>query len=106
MRVLILAVAAILAPSSAFATEPQIPASSAASPMPVINPGGTKQAHCPATIAYQAMKKGKPLTGQKLSDLPPANLYLSVYRKIDGCEVPVIARYGIGATGETESPRR
>ena len=34
---------------------------------------------------------------RKLVDLPPANLQLTVLRTEDGCIVPVIVRYGIGA---------
>jgi hypothetical protein len=33
---------------------------------------------------------------KKLGELPPAQLYLSVDRKVDGCRKPVILRYGIG----------
>jgi len=39
-----------------------------------------------------------PARAQRLGDLPPANLVLTVLRREDGCERPVIVRYGIGGT--------
>jgi hypothetical protein len=34
--------------------------------------------------------------GKKLGELPPANLYLTVVREINRCQIPVVIRYGIG----------
>ncbi len=34
---------------------------------------------------------------RRLDELPPANLVLTVLRREDGCVVPQIVRYGIGA---------
>lgn len=36
---------------------------------------------------------------QKLGELPPANLELTVLNMRDGCQEPAIVRYGIGPTG-------
>ena len=34
---------------------------------------------------------------KRLTELPPANLVLTLYRNIGGCDAPVIVRYGLGA---------
>ncbi|MDB5662991.1 MAG: hypothetical protein JWN59_1329 [Sphingomonas bacterium] len=47
-------------------------------------------------IAGQSLYRGRGATAKRLGDLPPANLVLTVLRREDGCEVPVIVRYGIG----------
>lgn len=38
---------------------------------------------------------------ERLDELPPANLVLTVLRTEDGCSAPVIVRYGIGAPVKT-----
>ncbi len=39
--------------------------------------------------------------------MPPANLHLAVDRRVGGCPVPVIVRYGVdGAPGAFRDPRR
>jgi len=42
---------------------------------------------------------------KRLGELPPAQLYLSVDRKVAGCREPVIIRYGIGRAGVEAAPR-
>jgi hypothetical protein len=32
----------------------------------------------------------------KLTDLPPADGYVAVYRTENGCEAPIIVKYGLG----------
>ena len=62
-------------------------------------------AHCPDNPIVHLVRPGRPATAHKLTDLPPANMYLSVYRRVDGCLGPVIAAYDIGATAwRTDSP--
>jgi hypothetical protein len=39
---------------------------------------------------------------QQLGTLPPANHILTVLRREDGCERPVIVRYGIGGTSRAQ----
>lgn len=39
---------------------------------------------------------------KRLDELPPANLILTVLRREDGCIVPVIVRYGIGAPAKPD----
>ena len=41
-------------------------------------------------------------TLKRLDELPPANLILTVLREEDGCIVPVIVRYGIGAPAKPD----
>ena len=36
-------------------------------------------------------------TSRRLDQLPPANLYLTVFRTVDGCTKPVVVRYEVGA---------
>jgi len=78
-----------------------IPAAAVAAPfgpardMPVFNPKASERANCPATSRYEASRRGKTLKAQKLGELPDADLYKAVYRKIGGCEVPIIVRYGV-----------
>ena len=31
----------------------------------------------------------------KLTELPPGNAYVAVYRQIDGCEAPIVIRYDV-----------
>jgi hypothetical protein len=51
--------------------------------------------NCPRKTSYFAWQGGKPVKPQKLSELPDANLYLAVYRRVGGCEVPVVVRYRV-----------
>jgi hypothetical protein len=64
--------------------------------MPVLNPNARAPDSCPPISRYEAMKRGKKLGPQKLDELPAADLYKSVYRKIGGCVVPIIVGYGFG----------
>jgi hypothetical protein len=49
--------------------------------------------NCPRTSSYLADKssiyRGAPLAPKKLNQLPPGTTYMAVYRRIDGCEVPL-----------------
>jgi len=63
--------------------------------MPVINPKGGQPAACPATSRYEAAKRGKAPKAQKLGELPDADLYKAVYRKIGGCEAPIVVKFGV-----------
>ena len=52
-----------------------------------------KTGNCPRTTSHFAANasvfQGAPLAPRKLTDLPAATSYMAVYRKIDGCEVPL-----------------
>ena len=51
---------------------------------------------CPRTTGYYAWQRGKQVKPHRLTELPPANAYYTVYRLVGGCEVPVVVRYGVG----------
>jgi hypothetical protein len=51
---------------------------------------------CPRTTRYYAWDRDKFITPRKLAQLPPANIYATVYRRVDGCEVPLVVKYGVG----------
>jgi hypothetical protein len=64
--------------------------------MPVLNPNPNAE-HCPPISRYEAARRGGKLKPDLLNQLPTADLYKAVYRRIGGCVAPVIAAYGIGA---------
>jgi hypothetical protein len=63
--------------------------------MPIVNPNANQPANCPATSRYEASRRGKPLRAQKLGELPDADMYKAVYRRIGRCEAPIIVKYGV-----------
>ena len=63
--------------------------------MPLINPKASQRATCPATSRYEASKRGKSPKAQKLNELPDADVYRAVYRKIGRCEAPMIVKFGV-----------
>jgi len=63
--------------------------------MPVINPKSSQPANCPATSRYEAAKRGKAPQARKLGELPDADLYKAVYRRIGGCEAPIVVKFGV-----------
>ena len=63
--------------------------------MPTINPKANQPASCPATSRYEASRRGKTPRAQRLAELPDADLYKAVFRRIGRCEAPIIVKYGI-----------
>ena len=63
--------------------------------MPLINPKASQPATCPATSRYEASKRGKSPKAQKLNELPDADVYRALYRKIGRCEAPMIVKFGV-----------
>ena len=63
--------------------------------MPAFNPKANQPANCPATSRYDASKRGKAPKAQKLGELPDADVYRAVYRKIGQCEAPIIVQFGV-----------
>ena len=63
--------------------------------MPAFSPNASQPANCPATSRYEASRRGKAPKAQKLNELPDADVYLTVYRRIGGCEAPIIVKYGV-----------
>lgn len=99
MRLLFLAAAVILASGAGAAAPRALPP--AARDIPVTNPNTSVRSDCPPTSRYEAARRGGPLKATPLTELPDADMYVAVYRRIDGCVVPIIARYGVasGAAG-------
>lgn len=58
-----------------------------AAPMPVQNP--YSDARCPETPMSLARKQGERLGLKKLGDLPPAQTFMAVDRRIAGCAAPM-----------------
>lgn len=81
-----------------------IPASAASVPagdMPTYNPTPREAAGlCPKTaaqVAAERAKRGGAAKLHKLTELPPANAYIAVFRHDSrGCEAPIVVRYGVG----------
>jgi hypothetical protein len=92
MRLLVLALALSVG-SSAYAAPAQ-----PARQTPMINPNGNAPETCPPTSRYEAARRGRKLPPSLLTELPGADMYNAVYRKIGGCEVPLIVRYDVGGT--------
>jgi hypothetical protein len=63
--------------------------------MPIINPRADQPANCPATSRYEASRQGKTPRAQKLNELPDADVYRAVYRRIGKCEAPIIVEFGV-----------
>jgi hypothetical protein len=98
MRLLILAPAALLSGASV-AAPPVVEAApdvQVVGDMPVLNPNGPSRDECPPTSRYQAAQRSKAPQAQKLNELPAADMYKAVYRRIGECEIPIIASYGLG----------
>ena len=88
MRLLVIPPAALLLLS---ASEPE-----PIKPARVVDPNASAPADCPPISRYHAMRRGGPLAAQKLNQLPAADHYNAVYRRIGGCEVPMIVSFGVG----------
>lgn len=67
---------------------------------PVIDPlpriGLRQEPACPPTSRYDAMQRGGEVQPRRLGELPSADAYAAVWRKIGPCDAPVMVRYGIG----------
>ena len=73
-------------------------AAAAAAPLPAITHGSRfapQGAHCPQAVQYYAWQRGQKMEPRRLAELPDANAYKAVYRRVNGCEVPVVVRYGV-----------
>ena len=101
MRLLLLAPALLLPAASAAAPGTQSPLPQAESrptgDMPVVDPAGGSRTDCPPISRYHARREGGPLTARILGELPDADMYLAVDRRIEGCIAPVIATYGVAS---------
>ena len=67
-----------------------------AADMPAIDPRASQPASCPATSRYEAARRGKAVPrAHKLGELPDAYMYRTVYRRIGGCEAPIVVKFGV-----------
>ena len=64
--------------------------------MPVIDPNARNSAACPPTSRYEAARQSGKLGAHKLNELPMADGYKAVLRRIDGCNAPIVVSYGFG----------
>jgi hypothetical protein len=74
-----------------------LPASATA--LPLAQPAPDPAQNCPKIAAQLAADRIKNGTGRilhKLTELPPADMYSAVYRRIGECEVPIIVKYRVG----------
>ena len=97
MRRLILTVA-LLIPASSPAVGPQAPAETKApaAQAPGTQPmAGLGTGICTRPDLLPAQEAGA-LRAKPRGELPPGELRLAVMREIDGCQEPVIVRYGFG----------
>ena len=81
------------------ASEPIV--SAPAADRSVINPNQRDASGlCPPTASQMAADRVRQSGGRdlfhKLTELPPANGYVAVYRRVDGCEAPIVVKYGLG----------
>jgi len=97
MRLLVLAL--VLSAAASAPAAPPTPVRNT----PVINPNGPASAICPPTSRYEAARRGGKLPPSLLNQLPAADMYSAVYRRIGGCEAPIIVRYDVG--GATRNGR-
>lgn len=51
---------------------------------------------CRITTAHIALERGKSLPLKNLNELPRGNMYSAVYRRVNGCEKPIVVRYNVG----------
>ncbi len=66
--------------------------------MPVLDPNAAQPITCPATSRFEASRRDrKKPQARKLTDLPAADAYFAVYRRIGQCEVPMLVKYGTGS---------
>jgi hypothetical protein len=104
MRLLVLAL--VLSASTSASGVPAMPANSPPKLViapdrqveGVIDPNGPFSSACPPTSRYEAARRGGKLPPSLLTELPGADMYNAVYRKVGGCEVPMIVRYNVGGT--------
>lgn len=83
MRILVPALLLLAAPAQAAPAAPAKPVSSKV--FASCNPG--------PTLAQQAPRAARP---QKLGELPPGRLYLTVVRTMEGCPIPAMSEVRIG----------
>ena len=66
-----------------------------AAPMPSAAQGQSQRSICRRATSDLALRRGSRMTPRKPTELPDANFYSAVYRRIDGCEAPIVVKYGV-----------
>jgi hypothetical protein len=94
MRLSLLAFILLGASASAAAAQPQ-----STGDMPVVDPLAISASNCPPISRYEALMRGKKEHRKFLDELPAADMYNAVYRRVGGCVVPVVVGYGFGSEG-------
>ena len=94
MRLSLLAFTLLGASAAAAAAGPQ-----STGDMPIVNPFASNASNCPPISRYEALMRGKKEHRKFLDELPAADMYNAVYRRVGSCVVPVIVEYGFGAEG-------
>lgn len=67
------------------------PAVQLAAPMPQNDPFAVARG-CPETPMSLARKRGAKPEAQRLGELPPAQTFMAVDRRVDGCAAPMLMR--------------
>ena len=98
MRHLLL-LSALLLPGGAGAAERPRP--------PAAQPGADPVTGRPCTRpGVRFAQSGDEVRADKLGELPPGDLLLTVVREVEGCRTPVIVRYGYGGAAPAPRQRR
>jgi hypothetical protein len=71
------------------AAPPAEPQPQPAAPMPLLNPQQESD-RCPETPMSIARKQGERLRADPLNRLPPAQTFMAVDRRIEGCPAPML----------------
>ena len=100
MRLLSLAPVLLLLSAASTAAPPATPSPAPQSGIDlaarVVNPNESGRTDCPPISRYHANNSNGTPELRKLNELPAADHYRAVYRRIDGCEAPIIVSYGLG----------
>jgi hypothetical protein len=85
----------LLLVSSAAAAQPALMVPPNIDNMRIFDVGGASE-KCPPISRYEAARRGGKLKPNLLDQLPMADVYKAVYRRVDGCVAPVMVKYGVG----------
>ncbi len=101
MRLMVIAAAVILSSGPGAAAQ-VVPIGD----MPTLDPNASSPSNCPPTSRFDATGRDKRLQPDKLTDLPAADHYKAVWRRIGGCDAPIIAGFSHRATQSRQPSRR
>jgi len=101
MRFRLALAAATMTLLTAAAPQPQAKSPAPSLPSPPRLGVQVSERDCPTTQVHHADRSStQGLRANRLGELPPGNLELTVMQEVDGCQEPVIVRYGVGAAEE------